>query len=332
MSLLASRLEAWLNARWYGNRGPGRVLRGLACLHGALAARRRGFWARRAWRAPVPVVVVGNVSVGGTGKTPLTSWLARELEQQGLKVGIVSRGYGRQRGGGPETVTPQTAVSRAGDEPLLLARETGCPVVVGRNRPAACRHLLENHSVDVLLSDDGLQHYPLARQLEIAVLDAERGLGNARLLPAGPLREPPKRLEEVDFLVWNGGAPVGAEGLSMELESRDAVRLQDGERRSLAEFSGQRVWAVAGIGNPERFFKMLSAHGICWEPIRPGDHARLDPDWLGGGPEPVLMTDKDAVKLEDMGDPRLWRVPAQARLPDGQVILERIRELVESRS
>lgn len=329
MAGITSRLETWLNARWYGPRLPGPLLRGAARCYGVLVERRRRSWAGRAWAAPVPVVVVGNISVGGTGKTPLTAWLARELVATGVQVGIVSRGYGRQRGDGPLEVTSATPVRQAGDEPLLLARETGCPVVVARDRPAACRHLLDTRAVDLILSDDGLQHYPLARQMEIVVLDAERGLGNGYILPAGPLREPPERLALADVVVWNGGVPAGERGLEMTLECREAVRLRDGYRVPLQQFAGQRVRAVAGIGHPERFFRQLSARGIEWDAIRPGDHGHLEPAMLGTGTEAVLMTDKDAVKLTDSEDPRLWRVPVRAHLPEGPSLLKQIQELVE---
>ncbi len=328
MPLLKVHLERWFLARWYGPGSPGLVLRALGNLHAVLAVRRRRYWLahpERRVRSPVPVVVVGNLTAGGTGKTPLVAWLARELQATGLAVGIVSRGHGR-RGSGALWVDPDMGASRTGDEPLLLARETGSPVVVSRDRSEACRTLLQSRSVDLILSDDGLQHYRMDRDMEIAVLDRARGLGNERLIPAGPLREPADRLDSVDFQVWNGGVPDGQVGLGMHLDIEVAENLVDGRRMPLTELEGTEIHAVAGIGHPERFFQSLEGHGIQVHRICPGDHGGFRIADLPRDGKPVLMTDKDAVKFSNVDDARLWRVPVRVRLPEGQRLVTAIEE------
>lgn len=323
-------IESWLQARWYGDRRPGVVLRTLSALQAGLARlnRRR---AGRAWRAPVPVVVVGNLTVGGTGKTPFVAWLAAALKARGHRVGIVSRGYGRRRG---DTLAVETDShwQDVGDEPLLLRRLTDCPLVVGRDRVAACRLLLDIASPDLILCDDGLQHYPLGRDMEIAVIDAGRGFGNGRLIPAGPLREPLSRLDEVDFCVWNGGVPAGEEGIGLWLEPDHAVHLESGEQRPLEHFAPGPVQAVAGIGSPQRFFASLEQQGIEVIPHTPGDHATWSPGVDGTAKDdsnqPVLMTDKDAVKIEVPTGADWWRVPVTARLESDDDLLQAIERLL----
>ena len=305
----------------------------LSWLFAALAWLRRHGYALGLFashRLPRPVVVVGNLTVGGTGKTPLVIALAGALAAEGLRPGIVSRGYGGSTRHA-RRVSPDDAATLVGDEPLLIARASGLPVAVGRQRWEAAALLLDE--VDVILCDDGLQHYALRRDLEIAVLDGERGVGNGRLLPAGPLREGLVRLGTVDHVVVNGrGGPSGA--LHMQLVLGEAVQLVDGERRPLASFAAQPVRAVAGIGHPQRFFAALTAAGLAVTGTGFADHA----PYRGGEFEfgdglPVLMTDKDAVKYQPYARAGQWRVEARAELPpaDLEQLLASVRGLFSAR-
>ena len=328
-------IEAWLTRRWYGT-SASPVLRPFGRLYGAAVCARRSAY-RRGWlavrRVAVPVVVVGNLTAGGTGKTPLTIWLATRLAQRGIAVGLVSRGYGRDSGR-LRLLGADSSWREVGDEPLLLYRRTGCATAVARDRAAAAAALVER-GAGLIVADDGLQHLSLARACEIAVMDGARGFGNGRLLPAGPLREPPGRLATVDAIVINGApehASLGAGGmlpgvvLHMSLVPGEARRLVSGERRPLESFRGP-VHAVAAIGHPERFFRELAARGL--DPIRHPfpDHRPLGAAELDFGDDrAVLMTEKDAVKCAELADPRLWCVPVEARFSDADS--QRLMELV----
>jgi tetraacyldisaccharide 4'-kinase len=267
----------------------------------------------------VPVVVVGNIYVGGTGKTPLTIWLARALREHGFRPGIVSRGYGGAQGNAPAMeVGPGSRADVVGDEPLLIARQSGCPVFVGRRRAEAGRALLAAHpEVDLIITDDGLQHYALARDVEIVLFDG-RGTGNGWLLPAGPLREPASRRR--DFTVYNAAqAPPGA--FRMQLAGRTAERLARREESvPLSSFAGRRIAAAAGIGNPGRFFSMLRAAGLelALELPLPDHHDFRDRPFDAIDADIILLTEKDAVKCEQLehlnNDPRLWVVPVAAEI------------------
>jgi tetraacyldisaccharide 4'-kinase len=311
-----------LSALWYGEHPAAALLQPLACGYGALlAVRRRAY--RSGWlrsqSVGKPVVVVGNLTVGGTGKTPLTLWLARELGALGLTVGIVSRGYGRLLSE-PRRVKPGSSWREVGDEPLILARRSSCPTVVGADRVAAARRLAAG--VDVVLADDGLQHLRLARECEIVVIDGMRGFGNGRLLPAGPLREPAVQLWQADAVVVNGTPehaslarvlpPRGT--LTMRLSALEVERVDArGRARPLETFRGQRVHAVAGIGNPGRFFATLRGGGVeVIEHAFPDHHALAPADLAFADELPVLMTEKDAVKCTAFADARLWYVPVSA--------------------
>jgi tetraacyldisaccharide 4'-kinase len=265
----------------------------------------------------VPVVVIGNLSVGGTGKTPLVCWLVARLIQLGFKPGVVTRGFGGTAASA-RLVDAFADPSVVGDEPLLLARRTAAPVAVGRDRPAASQ-LLVNAGCDVVVSDDGLQHYALARDCEIVVIDGDRRFGNGRLLPAGPLREPTSRLDRVDAVVVNGGPAPLQGAFCMRLDANDALGLLGGEVRALQEFAGLAVHAVAGIGNPERFFNMLRAYGIEVTGHPLPDHARLQAaDITFADHRPVLMTEKDAVKCAGIAGPLHWYVPVTASFDAGE--------------
>lgn len=332
-----SRLEACFNRAWYGGACAWLVaaLWPSSLLFARLAALRRQAYAlgwRRVERMPVPVVVVGNLTAGGAGKTPLTLALARMLADAGWRPGILSRGYGAAAQD-PVQVPPDGEAARYGDEPLLLARRAGCPVWIGRRRADAGRGLLAAHpGVDVLLADDGLQHYALARDVEIAVIDARRGLGNGLSLPAGPLREPAARLARVDAVVIHGAsADAGVPGLraaqagdaprfAMHLEGAGLVNLTDERARMPVEaLRGQRVRALAGIADPQRFFDLLRRLGLEPETRAFPDHHAFVADDLPPGL--VLMTEKDAVKCAPLarraGRDDCWYLAVDARLDAG---------------
>lgn len=265
-------------------------------------------------RAPVPVLVVGNVTVGGTGKTPLTIALVQRLRDAGWNPGVASRGYGRNDEATPRWVDLRTAPADGGDEPVLIARRTGVRVRVDRDRVAAARALAAE-GCDIVVCDDGLQHYRLRRDLEIEVIDGRRRYGNGRLLPAGPLREPAARGLRCDFRVVNGGS-AGIGEWAMTLRSGRAVPLDAGRPLPLSAFAGHRVHAVAGIGNPARFFDMLRDQGIGVVPHAFDDHhAYTAEDLRFGSDLPLLMTEKDAVKCAGLAGPWAYAVPIDAELP-----------------
>nr|WP_157062500.1 tetraacyldisaccharide 4'-kinase [Pseudoxanthomonas dokdonensis] len=270
---------------------------------------------RRSVRVPVPVLVVGNITVGGTGKTPLTIALVQRLRAAGYTPGVASRGYGRQQPDQAAWVDANTRPAQGGDEPVLIARQTGALVRVDRDRVAAARALADA-GCDVVVCDDGLQHYRLQRDIEVEVIDGERRYGNGKLLPAGPLREPVERGQRCDFRVVNGGEPGFGEW-PMRLASDAALPLHGGRSRPLASFAGQRVHAVAGIGHPPRFFDMLRGRGIAVVPHAFDDHhAYSARDFEFGSELPVLMTEKDAVKCAGLAKDWYFSVPISAQLPE----------------
>jgi tetraacyldisaccharide 4'-kinase len=324
----------WLERRWYSSRAPW-LLQPLSFVYGALIRLRRAAY-RHGWFSSahpgVPVVVVGNLTVGGTGKTPFTLWLAEALRSRGYHVGIASRGYGGTAKG-PQLVTADSDAAAVGDESLMMSRR-GVPVCIARRRIEAAR-LLAQQGCQLVIADDGLQHLALRRDVEIVVVDASRGFGNAALLPAGPLREPYSRLESVDLVVVNGAVvPSTVAGRSsvvrMALQGDVFVSLQTGHTRPAAAFIGEPVHAVAGIGHPERFFQHLRKLGISVIEHPFPDHHRLSADELAfGDHRPVVMTEKDAVKCA-FDDARLWFLPVTARLDavDAQRVLDSVLPLV----
>lgn len=259
----------------------------------------------------IPVIVVGNLTVGGTGKTPLVIWLVERLLQAGFRPGVTARGYGASAGAWPQRATADSDARRVGDETVLLARRTACPVIASGSERAAAARWLERLGCDVVVSDDGLQHHRLRRELEIAVVDVRRGFGNRHCLPAGPLREPLKRLLTVDCLVHHG--PARTDTPAFVLGMKDFVNLADDRRRCGPEnFRGQRVHAVAGIGDPERFFRALSAVGAEVIPHAFADHHDFsEADLTFGDDLPIVMTEKDAVKCRGLAPPHCWFAPVE---------------------
>ena len=269
---------------------------------------------KRSQAVAVPVVIVGNISVGGTGKTPLIIWMARRLEEMGYRPGIILRGYGGSVGSQAKEVTPDSSADEVGDEAVMIRRRTQCPVYVGSRRVETASCLLAERECDLILSDDGLQHYALKRDLEIVVVDGARRFGNGLCLPAGPLREPTGRLREADLVIVNGEARTGE--YSMRVEAEQAISLSSGESRALAGFADQPLHAVAGIGHPERFFSTLRRAGL--EPVChafPDHHPYTEDDFRDISAQTVLMTEKDGVKCEQIAAPGFWYVPAGAQ-PD----------------
>jgi tetraacyldisaccharide 4'-kinase len=317
-------VHSWFNNIWYRRANPPWWLIPLSVVYGAVSRLRRHAYATVRQPAPLlrPVIVVGNLSVGGTGKTPLVCWLVAQLADRGLKPGVVTRGYGGSSRGA-RLVEPTDDPHVVGDESILLARRTNVPVAVGRDRRAASQ-LLISAGCNVVVSDDGLQHYALARDCEIVVIDADRRFGNRRLLPAGPLRESPARLRGVDAIVLNGGGNdnSGAANagmrlptapMRMRLEAIFAIELKHRTSKALREFAGHSVHAIAAIGNPQRFFDMLRSRAIDVVPHPLPDHAHLRAeDIFFADDRPVLMTEKDAVKCADIAGPQHWYVPVRA--------------------
>lgn len=290
-------------------------LAGLFCLAAILRrlAYRLGWLSSHA--LPVPVIIVGNITVGGSGKTPLVIWLARWLQQQGWQPGIISRGYGGLASHWPQPVHADSDPRVVGDEPVLTVQRSGVPMWVGPDRLAAGQALLRAHHCNILIADDGMQHYRLQRDIEIAVLDGVRRLGNGFCLPAGPLREPAGRLATVDLCVSNGPAEEGEH--AMRLQPEKCIHLPDGREQALESLRGKTVHAVAGIANPARFFSMLRGYGIRVIEHAFPDHYRYSvADMSFADNLPVLMTEKDGVKCRAFARDGFWVVPVDAVLPE----------------
>jgi tetraacyldisaccharide 4'-kinase len=313
-------LQRWLEARWYAGAPVPWWLAALSRLFAGIVALRGWLYRKgllKATRLPVPVLVVGNLGIGGAGKTPLTIALVQALRARGWRPGVVSRGYGRSERS-PQRLRPDSAVDEVGDEPLLIARRAACPVAVASKRVDAARLLLAEGEVDLLIADDGLQHYALARSLEVLVVDGRRGFGNGRLLPAGPLREPLPRVARCDFVVINGdGAAPGLpeNATTMQLRSAAPKGLLDGVEvpwEALAD-----VQALAGIADPERFFSALHARGLRVDGHGfPDHHAFVVSDFAFDDGRPLLLTEKDAGKCASFARPHWLVVAVDAALPE----------------
>ncbi|RKZ74148.1 MAG: tetraacyldisaccharide 4'-kinase [Candidatus Parabeggiatoa sp. nov. 1] len=339
------------NRIWYGNHPLGLALAPLSWLFCAIAGIRRQAYKHgllACHQVPMPVIVVGNITVGGTGKTPLVIWLVQFLKKQGFKPGIVSRGYGGRAKKWPQLVHSDSDPYLVGDEPVLLARQSGCPVAVAKRRIKAVQSLLENDDCNLIISDDGLQHYALHRDIEIAVLDGIRLCGNRRCLPAGPLRESVNRLEQVDFIVTriqsknlNSEAVSGNcssfpaqpnDEFTMQYEAKPLRRMTDDNiEQPLSVLHGHTVHAVAGIGHPAQFFAHLHDNGLklhCHE--FPDHHHYKKADIWFYDNLPVIMTEKDAVKCRHFASPQHWYLPIEAHLPNdfGERLLELLRNCI----
>lgn len=318
LSRCYAQCRHWAEKVWYKDPFLGLLLMPLGFVFSD-AVRFRKFLYRigvlKTERLPVPVIVVGNITVGGTGKTPLLIRLVEVLKDAGYRPGIISRGYRGHAASWPQSVRVDSSAEIVGDEALLLACRTASPVVVGSSRVAAAKQLLAENDCTVILSDDGMQHYALHRDIEIAVVDGERRYGNGYCLPAGPLREPIGRLQSVDWVVVNGEKYEDYE-YEMRLYGDSAVNLSSGERKSLTAFIGVDCHALAGIGNPERFFRMLAAAGVsCRQRYAFPDHYHFQADDITFADNvPVLMTEKDAVKCRAFAGPYHWYVPVTAQL------------------
>jgi tetraacyldisaccharide 4'-kinase len=323
---------------WYRTTLLHALLFPLSLVFRAAVALRRALYRAgvlRVVRLPVPVVVVGNISVGGTGKTPLVLWLAGFLRDQGMRPGIVSRGYGGSSGE-PQAVTAASDPGDCGDEAVMLAQRCDAPVWIGANRAAAAQRLLAAHpDCNVIVADDGLQHYRLARDVEIALVDGARGLGNGLLLPAGPLREPESRLATVDAVVVNNSrsARVGLRtsappAFAMSLRSREFYNLLNPEHRAAPEhFHNRRVHAVAGIGNPQQFFEQLQHLGLNFDAYAfPDHHAYRPSDLAFDDVDFIVMTEKDAVKCRLFATEKCWalRVDAEVDPAFGELVLRKL--------
>ncbi len=326
-------LERWANKLWYEDYYISTWLSPFAYLYFDMIRFRRFLYRKGYFKSTaigVPVIIVGNITVGGTGKTPLVIWLAKQLESAGFKVGIVTRGYRGKSDVYPLLVDEKTLPKHAGDEAVLIAKQTGCAVAVSPLRVEAAQLLVDEKKCDIILSDDGLQHYALQRDIEMVVIDGERRFGNNFLLPAGPLREPQERIKEVDFVILNGGVPENDEIL-MSLMADVAVNLVTGEKKSLTEFKGQDCHALAGIGYPHRFFNMLAKCGLKTKNHAFPDHYHFKAKDINfKESKPVLMTEKDAVKCTDFAKDNHWFIPIEAELPNS--FLEQLLALIKQKN
>lgn len=334
MRAAKQHLSAWFESVWYENRPLARsLLSPLSYLFCYLAKQRRAKLSLEQQSFPVPIMVVGNITVGGTGKTPLVIGLIEQLRAAGFQPGVVSRGFGGKQAA-VKLVQVQDAAAEVGDEPLLIVQRTAVPLVVGKDRNAAISHLLAQTVCNVVISDDGLQHYRMHRDLEIAVLDGARRFGNGYCLPAGPLREQPERLQTCDFVVTNGIAEQGE--YAMQIRGENLQALAGIEQRALNLFQGQSVHAVTGIGHPARFFSHLKSAGLhLIEHVFPDHHAFTAEDLKFKDDLPILMTEKDAVKCRNFPANMLknsWYLPITADLEAkfAEALLQRLKEVTNN--
>lgn len=309
-------LESLLHKMWQQRNGVSQALRPLSWLYCSVVFLRR--WLYRlhllpSTRIPVPVIVIGNISVGGTGKTPLVVSVVEALKRAGYKPGVISRGYRGKARSWPQQVRPDSDPVMVGDEPILISRRTHCPMAVGPKRVTAAQALLKYSDCDIIVCDDGLQHYALRRDVEILVVDGERRFGNGFCLPAGPLREPVRRKNKVDFIVTNGLANLHE--YAMQYKGDTLVNLLDeNQTLPLAELKGKGVHAVAGIGNPQRFFERLVQLGLdVRQHLFPDHYLYLPRDLDYGKSIPIIMTEKDAVKCKRFAHENMWYLPITVR-------------------
>ncbi|OQW95673.1 MAG: tetraacyldisaccharide 4'-kinase [Beggiatoa sp. IS2] len=317
---------------WYGNHPFSLLLAPLGGMFCTMARIRRMVYQYRllkSQRLAVPVIIVGNLTVGGTGKTPLVIWLGRFLRQQGYQPGIISRGYGGKAQQWPQPVTPTSDPNLVGDEPILLARQSGCPVAVAPKRGVAAQFLLEQYSCNIIISDDGLQHYALQRDIEIAVVDDIRRYGNQRCLPAGPLREPLSRLKQIDLVVTKGAALKHEYSMRYDIKALRKVSDDSVVMQPLSRLRGMKVHVVAGIGHPTKFFNRLKDQGLKLHFHEfPDHHCYTATDLQFNDDHPVIMTEKDAVKCQSFARDHHWYLPIEANLPTpfGERLLRLLKE------
>lgn len=308
-------MSLFIDKLWYGKMPiVQRLLYPLSIIYQTIGSLRRWYLQRFQQQiCPVPLIVIGNITVGGVGKTPLVIALAEKLKDKGLHVGIVSRGYKSKIKQFPYEVRLVDEASLVGDEPLLLAQKTGCPVVIAPQRTMAVNYLLQHHQCQIIISDDGLQHYKMGRSIEIAVIDGTRGLGNCLCLPAGPLREARARLKQVDFIIVNEGAWDNA--YSMRLIPGNITHLNTLKTIPSSALPGS-IAAVAGIGNPQRFYSTLTDLGIKFTPYSYPDHYQFKLSDLMYGSSAVIMTEKDAIKCRSFSTDKMYFLPVKARVED----------------
>jgi tetraacyldisaccharide 4'-kinase len=312
---------------WSGRNKLYWLLLPFSLLYGGVSLIRRRLYKwgiLKSWQAPIPVIIVGNLSVGGNGKTPLVIYLIEQLSARGYRVGVVSRGYGSHSMHYPLIVTDQISTDQAGDEPYLIYQRTHVPLAIAPKRVEAVKQLITDYPLDIIIADDGLQHYALQRKIEIAVIDGKNGFGNGWWLPAGPMRETAKRLKSVDVIVTNGklqvpiSLPNNIPIFNMQLKPAKAINLLTGEQRDIKQL--KHIHALAGIGYPERFFTMLQAMGINIEKQYPfPDHHAFTPQQLlplADETQVLLMTEKDAVKCHAFALANWWYVPVDAQLDE----------------
>lgn len=287
----------------------------------------------KSYRASIPVLVVGNISVGGNGKTPVVVWLVEQLKQKGIRVGVVSRGYGGKNKQFPQLVNATSSAEQMGDEPVLIAQRTGVPVAISPNRAESIALLLAQFELDLIITDDGLQHYALQRDMEWVVIDGERRFGNGFLLPAGGLRELPSRLNEVQAVICNGKNAKKGE-YSMSLNSAIAINLKNQTQRPLSDFQQTQNVAMAGIGYPPRFFAMLESLRIPLQSTYAfADHQAFEFDHLSSlanESQQLLMTEKDAVKCKTFAQENWWYIPVNAEIEQGEQLIKSVIALVEA--
>lgn len=299
-----------INAIWYNGATIPLRYRLLTKLFSILSKGRKKLYEIgivKSHKIKCPIVIVGNISVGGVGKTPFVIWLVNQLKAQGLKVGVVSRGYGGKREHEPLLVIPQTSPKASGDEALLIAKHTDAPVFVGKNRVKAAQKLILDYRVDIIISDDGLQHYALKRDLEFVLIDAKYGLGNEKLLPSGPLRESKERLNAVDMVIYKGEKLNQSYFTYSPLMVYELGKIKS--QRSLESFRNQHINAIAGIAHPDSFFNMLSAQGLAVVKNPLDDHEILTVKHFEfDNDDPIFITEKDAIKCQEMKLKNVWVV------------------------
>ncbi len=320
MTNKTSALQQWLEKIWYQG-GKGKyLLLPLSALYCTLNRLQRNLQTPTQNYLPCPVIVVGNITVGGTGKTPLTVYLVKLLQEQGFSPAIITRGYGGKALNWPQKVNAESDPKLVGDEAVLMAIRTGVPVYAGPNRIENIRQCLHDQYCNIIISDDGLQHYKLPRDIQIAVIDGERKLGNGLCLPAGPLREKKQRLQHCDFVVVNGQNfnsqnPKSNNWIEMHMQGAELINLKTGEKKALQDLAGKTVNALTGIGNPQRFYTTLEQSGLKVLSHSYPDHYQFQKrDLHLENDFPVLMTEKDAVKCKDFANKNCWYLPVEARL------------------